>query len=132
MKSLNNILSNPDQLFSVSQIAEACGVSRQAVDYWITDHNLKYVEIDNKREIKGEWLYQHLIKKGEIARKDYQQEFENLEKARALHKANFFMGGVGHFDLDEEEVATVLRLLDEEKFEELKKYYQKLSTNKLG
>jgi hypothetical protein len=52
-------------------------------------------------------------------------------KARMLLEANFWMAGVGHFDLTIEDTATVLSLLEKEDLEGLKKLYEKLSEQRM-
>jgi hypothetical protein len=54
------------------------------------------------------------------------------EKAENLAKTGFCMYGVGNFDLSVESIAYILALIEKEDFEELYKFYKKLSAQELS
>jgi hypothetical protein len=55
-----------------------------------------------------------------------------IEKAEALIKADFRIYGIGNFDISTKEVAEILKLLSENKFDELKNHYKKLYDKRMG
>ncbi len=55
-----------------------------------------------------------------------------LTQAEKLVNANFFMGGVGSFNLSTQEIAYVLFLINNQKWEELEDFYNKLHLGVFG
>ena len=49
-----------------------------------------------------------------------------LEQAEELRQSNFDIYGIGHFDVSIRELAHILFLLNNKKWEELTKFYKKL------
>lgn len=48
-------------------------------------------------------------------------------KAKKLLECGFWVAGLGHFTLSEEEIAYLLGLIEQEDFIEIKKLYERLS-----
>lgn len=54
-----------------------------------------------------------------------------LLKAKKLNASGFWMAGYGNFDITLEELAIVLQLVEENKFKELREFYEKLQRQRL-
>lgn len=53
-------------------------------------------------------------------------------QAKQLYRANFRVFGLGHFDIEEEELAHILELLDKKEYSLLLKYYEQLEQLRMG
>lgn len=62
MTSLNDIISNPQDIFSVLEVAKALRVSRQTIDFHINRGNIKHLEIGKYRGIKGKWVKEYIVR----------------------------------------------------------------------
>ena len=55
-----------------------------------------------------------------------------IEKAQNLKDANFRIYGLGNFDINDKEVAEILKLIDADDYVNLKLFYKKLHEKRMG
>lgn len=53
------------------------------------------------------------------------------DRAKNLLKAGFWVAGLGHFDISENELAMILEFLDKDDFENIHKLYDEWSKERL-
>lgn len=52
--------------------------------------------------------------------------------AQKIHRANFFMGGQGHFDLSTKEIERLLKVLFEKDLKDLRELYRQLHNSNMN
>ena len=55
-----------------------------------------------------------------------------IKRAKELHKANFRMFGIGHFDIFIEEIAEILEALERDDFKLVSQIYERLEGKRMG
>ncbi|MBU1126719.1 hypothetical protein KJ758_03850 [Patescibacteria group bacterium] len=59
-------------------------------------------------------------------------EQDYSEKAEAFSEANFRIYGLGNFDVYQDEIAVILKLIEGKEYKQLKIFYQDLHEKRMG